>query len=287
MGYECNLKCDYCSITDEMRKRNMTTERIKREIKCGLKMGFRDVSFGGGEPTIRNDLLELVSFAKENGAGKIKIQSNGLMYYYRDFCEKLIEKGAGRFHISVMGHNKELYDKITGWNGSYEFVIAGIKNLLNLNVDVFLDVIIKNDTYIHLIEIIKFYSGMGVKNFFLWLVSLTDRNKYNYESLPSVKEMRNDIFKSFEESRKLKVNTFSRHIPRCMLRGYEDHCHNLRDDRVYVVSPEGNFNLQDSLITANTYTKKCKSCLYYQGVCMGVREDYLQRFGDSEIIPYK
>src|SRR5262249_43987399 len=50
LGYDCNLACTYCTITDEMRQRLMPTARVAREIERAAGRGFRDVAFTGGEP---------------------------------------------------------------------------------------------------------------------------------------------------------------------------------------------------------------------------------------------
>ena len=87
IGYACNVQCDYCSITDEMRKENMATLPVMAALADARQRGATKVAFGGGEPTIRQSLLPLVRWCRDRGWRSIKIPSNGLMYSYPAYAE--------------------------------------------------------------------------------------------------------------------------------------------------------------------------------------------------------
>src|SRR4029077_2843931 len=76
IGYACNVQCDYCSITDEMRMENMATAAVMAQLSGARARGATRVSFGGGEPTIRRGLLPLVRWCRDRGYTSIKIPSN-------------------------------------------------------------------------------------------------------------------------------------------------------------------------------------------------------------------
>src|SRR6185369_18025459 len=65
IGYACNVQCDYCSITDEMRKENMATAPVMAALAEARRRGAVNVAFGGGEPTIRRSLLPLVRWCRD------------------------------------------------------------------------------------------------------------------------------------------------------------------------------------------------------------------------------
>src|SRR5438477_12951007 len=114
IGYACNVQCDYCSITDEMRKENMATAPVMAALAEARRRGATKVAFGGGEPTIRRSLLPLVRWCRERGWRSIKIPSNGLMYSYRAFAEEAVDAGITASDISFMAHTPELYERIMG-----------------------------------------------------------------------------------------------------------------------------------------------------------------------------
>jgi cyclic pyranopterin phosphate synthase len=285
IGYACNVQCDYCSITDEMRQENMATAAVMVKLSEARARGATKVSFGGGEPTIRRGLLPLVRWCRDRGYRSIKIPSNGLMYSYRSYAEEAVEAGINDFHISFMAHNAELYEKIMGKPGAFQLVTQGVRHLIELGQKPVGDLIIKSDTWMHLADIVEYWAGLGIETFNLWLVSLSDRNQENLASLLPVSTMREGIFAAFERGRKLGVTVHSRHIPRCMLPGYEEHMADLREDKVLVITPRTSFALWESKISPNAYPETCNGCRHQHGICLGLRRDYLERYGDAELRP--
>jgi len=128
--FKCNNHCKFCVQGD---KRQWCLDKSTDEIKTILresKGNFGEVVFTGGEPTIRADIIELVSYAKSLGY-KILIQTNGRMFAYKDFCINMIKAGADVFAISIHGHKAELHDYLTSAKGSFEQSTSGIRNLLS------------------------------------------------------------------------------------------------------------------------------------------------------------
>src|SRR5437870_11348959 len=164
-------------------------------------------------------------------------------------------------------------------------VTQGVHHLMALGRKPVGDLIIKHDTWRHLADIVEYWAGLGIATFNLWLVSLSDRNRDNLESLPMVSEMRAGIEAAFEHGKRLGVTVRSRHIPRCMLPGYEEHVVDLREDKVLVVTPRATFALWESRISPNTYAEKCNGCRYQHDSCLGLRRDYLERWGVAGLRP--
>ena len=285
IGYACNVQCDYCSITDEMRQQNMPLAAVMDILSDARRRGATMVAFGGGEPTIRRGLLPLIRWCRDRGYTSIKVASNGMMYSYREYAEEAVDAGLTDFHISFMAHTPELYRSIMGRDDAFELVNAGVDNLMALGRRPIGDLIVKNDTWMHLPDIVEYWAGKGVERFNLWLVSLSDRNRDNLESLLPVSEMRPGIVGAFERGRSLGVRVLSRHIPPCLLPGYEDHVADLREDRVLVITPRATFTLWESRISPNAYGPRCEQCIHKDDDCLGLRVDYLERYGDAEVVP--
>jgi molybdenum cofactor biosynthesis enzyme MoaA len=79
LGYDCNLACDYCTITPAMRERALSAGQVLAAMQQGRRDGLDRAAFTGGEPTIRGDLLGLVRAARRLGYEDVKVQSNGLV----------------------------------------------------------------------------------------------------------------------------------------------------------------------------------------------------------------
>ena len=67
--YRCQCNCSYCSIGRYpiLPNSELTTEEIKTIIAESVVLGIPKINFFGGEPLIRNDLLELISYAAQKG----------------------------------------------------------------------------------------------------------------------------------------------------------------------------------------------------------------------------
>jgi MoaA/NifB/PqqE/SkfB family radical SAM enzyme len=86
----CNMKCKYCYV-QEKKKGFLSTADWKKIIRNLAKSGVFQVSFGGGEPTMRPDLFELAKYVRDSGMnlgmttnGKTlhKLDSNLLKRYF-------------------------------------------------------------------------------------------------------------------------------------------------------------------------------------------------------------
>lgn len=62
----CNMNCAYCYVQDK-KKGFLNTSSWKKIIKNISNAGVFQVSFGGGEPTMRPDLFELAKYVDECG----------------------------------------------------------------------------------------------------------------------------------------------------------------------------------------------------------------------------
>jgi len=284
-GYACNAVCDYCSVTEQMRLVQMSSVEILPYLKQGRARGVDYVSFGGGEPTIRPDILRLTRAARRLGYGTIRYQTNGFLFAYADFTKRAVDAGLNRLHLSLMTSRAELYDRITGIPDSRKIVLDALENLRGQPVTLVADLILKADTYRHIRETVAYYADQGVREAYLWLVSLTDRNADKPESLVPVSEMRPYIVEALDYGRERGLTVMSRHIPVCLLPAHEDQVVRLGDEDVWVVTPRSSFWLLESVISANRFGPGCAGCTR-QGVCWGLRQDYLDRYGDGEVKPY-
>lgn len=282
LGYDCNLACDYCTITPAMRERALSTRRVLEQMRLARERGYDRVSFTGGEPTIRRDLVGLVRRAREQGFSDIKVQSNGLLFAHRPNVERIVEAGATTFHVSIHTHDAERYDRLVRRPGSHPLMVRGLSNLVEAGVDPAADVILKSDTYRRLPDAIRWLHDLGVRRADLWFVSLTDGNRDNVASMPRMTEVVPSMAAAFELGDARGMTLRSLHVPRCLLGEHADRAFDPAAERVMVVTPDDAFELKGSKLTPQVHVPACDGCPD-RGRCRGVRPDYLERFGDGEI----
>jgi len=72
----CNLNCPYCYVRDKAGK-ELSTEDWKKIISNLAAAGVFQVSFGGGEPTLRKDFIELAKHVQKCGMN-LGMTTNGI-----------------------------------------------------------------------------------------------------------------------------------------------------------------------------------------------------------------
>jgi cyclic pyranopterin phosphate synthase len=125
----CNNQCAYCHREGEVQLANrsaelMSVEEIVRIAKIAVNLGISRVKLTGGEPLMRQDLLEIVAgIAAVPGLKDLSLTTNGLLL--SGMAKKLRECGLRRVNISLPSLNPETYHKLTG--GKLEDALAGVK----------------------------------------------------------------------------------------------------------------------------------------------------------------
>lgn len=282
LGYECNLACDYCTITPAMRPRALAAAEVLAALRRGRALAYDAVSFTGGEPTIRRDLLGLVRAARGLGYADIKVQTNGLVLAQASNVARLRDAGVTRIHVSIHTHAAAAYEALVRRAGTYAAMVAGLDHALASGAEVVVDVILKADTLARLPAAIEWLADRGARRVDLWYVSLTDGNRENVGSLPRMREAMPIVADALARGRARGMTLRSLHIPRCLLGGDAGHAHDPGAGRVMVVTPEATFELRDSRLAGQVHVAACEGC-EHRGVCPGIRPDYLEVFGDAEI----
>ena len=107
VGFRCNNRCTFCVQGD---KRLTVGDRTTEELKAILRdrrEGASGVVFTGGEPTVRDDLCDLVSHAHELGYRPIQVQTNGRRLAYMPFVRALLAAGTTEVSPALHGSTEE------------------------------------------------------------------------------------------------------------------------------------------------------------------------------------
>lgn len=282
LGYDCNLACDYCTITPAMRRRSVPTGRVLGELRRARAAGYDRVQLTGGEPTIRADLLGLVSAARDLGFGDIKIQSNGLVFAQRANVERVVAAGATTFSVSIHTHEAAAYDRMVRRAGAHASMTRGLENLAAMGLSPSADVILTRETHPRLPDAMRWLRARGVTKADLWFVSLTDGNRDNVDSMPRMSDAVPSMALAFEVAREVGIALRSLHVPRCLLGAHAERAFDPAEEKVRVVTPDDVFDLSGSKLTPQVHVPACDGCPD-RGRCRGARPDYLARYGDAEI----
>ena len=103
LTHRCPLQCPYCSNPVEMLKagQERDTEFWQRVIEEAADLGVLQIHFSGGEPTLRQDLPQLVAHATAHGLYANLITSAVLLNEAK--LHELAEAGLGHVQVSLQG----------------------------------------------------------------------------------------------------------------------------------------------------------------------------------------
>ena len=123
----CNMSCSFCStwIRDRNKKEDASTEEALNIIEQLSELGTKMVHLSGGEPTLRNDLPELITKAKERNM-IVSITTNGSASIQK--MEKILH--ADMIRISIDG-NEQFHDTIRSSPGAFNRAMETLQFLVS------------------------------------------------------------------------------------------------------------------------------------------------------------
>lgn len=127
--YNCNLKCPTCfRWTSKPDENELKLEDWKTAI-LDLKRWLRvfNLYFGGGEPFLREDILDICKFAVEKNIG-VSIVSNGSLID-KYLAKRIVSSGLDALSLSLNSLNPEVHNKTRGTLDSFTEVMSAIENL--------------------------------------------------------------------------------------------------------------------------------------------------------------
>ncbi len=114
----CNLKCPVCfASANERYKFNPSIEVIKGMYQTMLDYVDHPicVQISGGEPTIRDDLPDIVRMGKAMGIDHIEINTNGIRFAEDiGFLQKIKDAGVASLYFSFDGLQGDIYKQTCG-----------------------------------------------------------------------------------------------------------------------------------------------------------------------------
>ncbi|WP_226481904.1 TIGR04347 family pseudo-SAM/SPASM protein [Natrinema amylolyticum] len=125
----CNLYCSHCyaGAETEAATGEFTTAEAKSFLDQLAAFGAPVILFSGGEPLVRDDLVELVSYAADRGLRPV-LSSNGTLLTHEK-ADALRDAGLRYAGISVDGL-PERNDRFRGEEGAFDAAVRGIENCL-------------------------------------------------------------------------------------------------------------------------------------------------------------
>jgi uncharacterized radical SAM superfamily Fe-S cluster-containing enzyme len=130
----CNLNCPIClaNVPGMGFEFNPPLDYLERLFK---EMGTWDppprVELFGGEPTVREDMFDIVRLARENGL-PISVVTNSMRVADTDYCKQLCEENIDML-LAFDGRDPEIYTAMRGSRTSYYKKLQALDNVLKFS----------------------------------------------------------------------------------------------------------------------------------------------------------
>lgn len=159
----CDLKCKFCFADSHLPLENeLSTKEILEMIDNISEAGTNAIVFGGGEPTLRKDLLQVANYAANRYDMFIALNTHGQSLIDKHYVSALESVGFSQIKVSVDG-----LEKTHDWNrgaGTFKKCIQALENCVTVGFpSIWLLATISKLNYGEVADIVKLGIDLGVQ----------------------------------------------------------------------------------------------------------------------------
>jgi MoaA/NifB/PqqE/SkfB family radical SAM enzyme len=296
--YRCVDQCIFCSEETSMKRLKgmiVPREDVLSMLEKKRKEGFEHVTLTGGEPTFYPKFWEIAAFAKNLGY-RVFVISNGWGLSQPEFAEKLLPY-IDELCLSIHGPNKEIHDKLTRTEGSFEKLMGAFKNVEAHPARHWVQVnhVVTRHNVSYLPKTLELFSrNKKLCQFLVSNVTPHGGARHNYKELAvQHKEITSQIPTLVKIAHIRRVSLRFYGIPVCLLGPYWRYSNDLFfSPRTTIAKTTQDNGSVDWLFERAPYSyrekffpKVCDSCVL-KGRCGGIYFPYTQIFGDENLKPF-
>ena len=155
---------DAGALDPEARRRvdrELSTDEWRRALQTLWEVGVPHVCFTGGEPTLRDDLVELVRYGEEQGL-VTGLLTDGRRLREQEYLDKLLLAGLDHLQITLASHRPAVHDEIVGQDGAWHEVDVGLRNALDGDIYVVVHVVVIPANADSVVETVAYLAELGV-----------------------------------------------------------------------------------------------------------------------------
>ena len=157
--WACNQHCMHCYAAGQKYAEcnELSTDDWKKIIDSCREARIPQLTFTGGEPTLRNDLPELISHARWFVT---RLNTNGILLTEK-LVNALVEAELDSIQVTLYSHIEDVHNELVGAK-HFKDTVQGIKNALSagLNLSVNTPLCSLNKDYVGMLE---FLHELGVR----------------------------------------------------------------------------------------------------------------------------
>lgn len=164
LTFRCQNNCHHCYAGGPHETPELTTEQWKEVIDRLHQIGVFILTFTGGEPTLREDLPELLLYGQNKGLVTGLI-TNGRKLKDKSYVKILEKTGLDFIQVTLESHKPKIHDLMTATKGSWDETVAGIKNVIPTQIYATTNTTLSRYNAPDFLETIDFLKELGVATF--------------------------------------------------------------------------------------------------------------------------
>jgi len=164
LTYRCNNSCVHCYSGASTVSRELSTQEWVRVVDRAHDLGIPQILFTGGEPTIRDDLIDIITHAEAVGL-VTGLVTNGRRLRDFGYVQQLVAAGLDYAQVTLESHRPEIHDAITKAAGSWSETVDGIRNLLKTPIYTSVNMTLNRQNLKDAVETVDFFHSLGLKRF--------------------------------------------------------------------------------------------------------------------------
>jgi len=135
LTYRCNFKCRHCYVPESYKKKvkqELGTKEVFSILDQLADIGCFYLGFTGGEPFLRDDIFDILWYAKKKGFQLI-IYTNGSLID-EDRAQELKRLNPNKVDITIPAISRTAFERISGLVGSRDKVFKAVELLYKKGV---------------------------------------------------------------------------------------------------------------------------------------------------------
>lgn len=158
--YACNFNCSHCYSRAASYPRELDTPAYRNIVSQFVDAKVMRVGLGGGEPLIRRDCVEIIR-RMADALIETNVTTNA-WFLSTEKCTQLAKANLGVLYISLDSLNAEKHDQFRRKRGSFNRVIAGIRNAVAAGLKVKLSTVITRINAAEIEAFVAFGESWGI-----------------------------------------------------------------------------------------------------------------------------
>jgi radical SAM protein with 4Fe4S-binding SPASM domain len=164
LTFRCQNDCVHCYAGGPHETPELSTEQWKQAIDRLSDVGVFILTFTGGEPTLREDLPELLAYAQHKGIVTGLI-TNGRRLKDPAYVATLEKSGLDFVQVTLESYKPKIHDAMTGAEGSWKETVVGIKNAVKSEIYVSTNTTLSKHNAEDFLTTIDYIQELGVDAF--------------------------------------------------------------------------------------------------------------------------